>query len=339
MLKYIIYKILNFFFDLMPLRKPTQRELYLVSELKNTFRSFHESKKNNNSEPEINSTERNFLKNSLDPPSWSDNMDRLNYLVLNKNPRAFLMWDVIQMTMFVSFSLYIRPQLKYLQNKPDWKSRWKKVIRENAVGRPFPYILYPSSSGNLIHCAYGLAFFEEKAKTNFNDIGFIFEFGGGYGSLCRAVFNLRYKGKYVVFDLPPFSALQRYYLKSISLPVLSTNELENSSAGILCISDFDELTEIIALNNTKLHKLFISNWAISETPIDIRNQIAPLLKHFEYFLISFYGEKHQIDEFHGVDNRDYFDKFTEEFKNIAWDIWPIEYIPNNYYLIGSVIKR
>jgi hypothetical protein len=40
---------------------------------------------------------------------------------------------------------------------------------------------------------------------------FVIEFGGGYGSLCRLFFNQQFKGQYVLFDLPPFSALQHFF--------------------------------------------------------------------------------------------------------------------------------
>ena len=40
----------------------------------------------------------------------------------------------------------------------------------------------------------------------------IVEFGGGYGSMCRLVRKLGFKGRYVIFDLRPILALQKYYL-------------------------------------------------------------------------------------------------------------------------------
>ena len=49
--------------------------------------------------------------------------------------------------------------------------------------------------------------------------GVIVEFGGGYGSMCRLLHKLGFSGQYFIYDLPEFVALQRYFLKSIGMPV------------------------------------------------------------------------------------------------------------------------
>jgi hypothetical protein len=45
-----------------------------------------------------------------------------------------------------------------------------------------------------------------------HDADCIVEFGGGFGSMCRLIGALGFRGRYVIFDLPPVLALQRYYL-------------------------------------------------------------------------------------------------------------------------------
>jgi hypothetical protein len=45
------------------------------------------------------------------------------------------------------------------------------------------------------------------------DTDCIIEFGGGFGSMCRLVHALGFRGQHIIFDLPPVWALQRYYLR------------------------------------------------------------------------------------------------------------------------------
>ena len=64
-----------------------------------------------------------------------------------------------------------------------------------------------------------LALFEETTGSKIDTLELIFEFGGGYGSMCRLAHNLGFNQAYIIFDLQPFSALQNYYLSSLDLPV------------------------------------------------------------------------------------------------------------------------
>ena len=145
---------------------------------------------------------------------WNNNMNRLKNNVIKEDPREFLRWDVVRKTMFVGNAEYINVELKYLKSHREWDTRWKKAIFESPQGCPAPYYRYMKSSGNLIHHAYHLARFEDKTRLRINQLNCIFEFGGGYGSMCRLVHQLGFKGKYIIYDLPNFSHLQRYYLNN-----------------------------------------------------------------------------------------------------------------------------
>ena len=108
----------------------------------------------------------------------------------------------------------------------------------------------------MIHHAYHLAQFEEKTRTQVHEIDFVLEFGGGYGSMCRLFYNLGFRGRYVIFDLPSFSALQIYYLKTLDLPVQPINELK-SRTGIVCVSDNTVLKSILQILNVKINYLLL----------------------------------------------------------------------------------
>lgn len=194
----IITKLLLMVLD-KPLPPPTQKEKQLIEEIKSKFVS----------------SQRDASQANME---WGSNMNRLYELVMNDDIRSFLRWDVIMHTMFVSNNApYVRRELNYLKNLAYWDNRWSKAIVESTIGHPIPFVFYPKSSGNLIHHAYHLAQLEEKAQINVNEIDFVFEFGGGYGSMCRLFHNIGFTGDYVIFDLPPFSALQEYYLKASSI--------------------------------------------------------------------------------------------------------------------------
>jgi hypothetical protein len=58
--------------------------------------------------------------------------------------------------------------------------------------------------------------------------------------------------------------------------------------------------------------MFISNWALSETPLALRAQILSLVRDFDYFLVVYqpvFGE---------VDNERFFSEMQNDFHNIRW---------------------
>lgn len=261
--------------------------------------------------------------------AWSGFMNRLRELVLTENPREFLRWDVIAETMFVSFARFLPVELKYLKHRPNWNTRWRKAMKESSVGHPRSYFLYPASSGNLIHHAYHVAQFEEITKQRVDGLDFVFEFGGGYGSMCRLFHNLGFQGKYIIFDLPPFSALQRYFLKTLGLPVQSITEFARSKRGIVCVSDIQQLRALIADQIEGDRTMFVATWSISESPVSVRDMILPLTHAFRSYLISY---QYRFGE---VDNVAFFEDWKESVKNVTWHSWRIEHIPGNTYLMGQ----
>ena len=163
MFKSILTKGLDAVFD-RPLPPPSGDERTSLSELQRTFRNL----------PVLETT------NALPSESaWLCNMNRLRELVLKQDPRGFLRWNVVSGTMFVGNARYICKELSYLKRLPDWTTRWRPAIKESQVGHPIPFILFPASSGNLIHHAYHVARFEEATKLRIDNMDFVFEFGGG----------------------------------------------------------------------------------------------------------------------------------------------------------------
>lgn len=288
--------------------------MHLARELRSTFRSF----------PTF-STE-NALPSEA---SWYGNMNRLRWLVLEQDPRRFIRWDIIQETMFVWDVEYLHTEIDFLSSLPNWNQRWFAAIRESPIGAAPPSAFLPVSSGNLIHHAYHLAQFEEKTGLDISKMDFVLEFGGGYGSMCRLFHNLGYKGRYLIFDLPAFSALQRYYLRSLEITLRPPNTFKVAQSDVFLVSALDDLEGLIASGDIATgNAMFVGTWSISEAPIEFRQSILSLTKGFQAFLIAYQ------DRFGEVNNFEFFDRWSATRDDILWKRWGIDHIPGNNYLVG-----
>jgi hypothetical protein len=296
-------------------RPPTQREQKLIDELRSAFANIPHAVADSKSEA---------------ANCWAQFQESLRSLVLSRDPRGFLSWDVVSRSMFLAFSTYAVKELSYLKRRKDWDLRWKSVLRESPVGQPAPFLLYPRTSANLIHDAYNLCAFEEATGRVPERFHYILEFGGGYGSMCRLLFNLGFDGRYVIYDLPPFSSLQSYYLNSLGIPVLSGKSLARDEKGVALVSTEEDLLRS-AEPFKKQESLFIAAWSISETSIDVRRRFLSYAAECDAFLIAY---QRQFGE---VDNCGFFDKWQEETSaTIEWRKIPIRHIPgDHHYLFGT----
>lgn len=297
-----------------PLGPSTNRDDELVEELRSIFRQLPCSYPSGGTPSEV---------------AWINNMKRLRELVFSDNPRKFLRWDVISETMFVSNPRYISRELHFLKGLPDWKDRWREAIMESPVGHPIPYWKYPCTSGNMIHHAYHIAQFEQKTGMYINSMDLILEFGGGYGGMCRLLRNLGFEGQHIIFDLPPFSALQKFFLNSVGIRVGSADSFKISTDGVICISDLEQLKAILSNCNGRRDSMFIATWSISEVPVNVRKSVLPLTYQFKGFLIA-YQEK-----FGEVNNIEFFSDWKTVQGDVEWYNWEIEHLKHNAYLVGK----
>ena len=224
---------------------------------------------------------------------WATAMNRLRHLAVHADPRAFLRWDVIIERMAVRRSPITPIELASLQARPDWESRWRKAIRESDAGRPYRYPAWPESSEPLIQTAYALSQLEALAGRPVNEWDAVIEFGGGFGSLCRLVHQLGFRGRYVIFDLPPFTLLQRYFLRSAGI-------VRDGEERITLTSELSELERHVAALPPEAWSMFVACWSLSETPLALRERIRPLVERIGRYAVAYqerYGE---------VDNVEYF---------------------------------
>jgi hypothetical protein len=296
------------------LGRPSSRERGLISELREEFAALRPMQASGNSAAEA---------------EWVRHVNRLRQLVLTANPRRFLRWDVILETMFVHRAAYTAAELAFLQSRPSWPNQWRPAVEESPVGDPPRYPPYPASSGNLIHHAHHVARFEDSTGLRVQDMSAVVEFGGGYGSMCRLLLNLGFRGRYWIYDLPLFSALQRYYLGSLGFTVTEPESYTGTDYAVHCVSDRQRLPAHPSVE-TGRGRLFMATWSLSETPRDVREQLLPLVEDFDAFLIAYqfrFGE---------VDNVSFFREWTDKLKGRhAWYEEDIPGLAGHRYLFGK----
>lgn len=241
---------------------------------------------------------------------WERNIVSLSDNLLDGDFNKFLHWDVIRRTMFVGNNAFAGVELFYLVTH-NW-NLWRHAIKEDDLGAPTPFILRPSSSGNLIHHAHHLAKFMTTTKTDVRDYDTIFEFGGGYGSMARLFHNIGFGGEYVIYDLPIFSFLQECYLKTIG-----------KYGGVTCISDIADLPKDTG------RTLFIGTWSLSEVPVKFRDEVIAAVCPDSY-LITYQ------ESFDGIDNCAYFNSMSQRKSATEWHSIKIKQMADkHYYLFGG----
>ena len=256
---------------------------------------------------------------------WARHRARLRELVVHGDPRKFLRWDVVRATMVAGDTPYIAVELGHLRRQPDWHTRWRPAIRESALGRSRPFYLYPRSSGTLIHHAYHACRFEEATGVGLDHAELIVEFGGGYGAMSRLVHGLGFAGTYVIFDLPEFLALQRFYLRGLGIPVSP----RPTTRGVTTVSDVDSLAALVRDRNAR-GAVFIATWSLSEAPLPLRAAILATVEGFDAFLIAYQ------QRFADVANDEFFRAWRSRLPGeMTWQDISIDHLGKaSWYLFG-----
>jgi hypothetical protein len=266
----------------------------------------------------------------LEPPHRDDDSTTAGYwlekrLALRErlqrdDARRFMTFDEVRQTMFVDGPTYIRHELHSLRKGADWKTRWQRALPESHeifVPR-CPY--YPEASGSAIHHAYHLQRFESLSGLKVEQMGQVFEFGGGFGGMCRLFHAIGFRGSYHIYDLPEFSALQRYYLQ--------VNGIEfapgHSSPGVSLSTDHLRFAASPCTPD-----LFLANWSLSEVPIEFRATVVSKMQP-RAWLIGFQAN------FEEIDNLGFFTQWISARTRWKWRLERITHHPGeNYYLVGS----
>lgn len=185
---------------------------------------------------------------------WEDKQAALKERIKAGNLSNFLRWAEIGITMHVGNFPFVDYEYQQLVSAPD-AARWLAAIEESPIGQPHPYHNDFRTSGNLVHQAYHLLRWETVTGKKVQDLYSIYEIGAGYGAMCRLIHRLGFTGDYYIADLPELRIIQQYYLYSNDIHGVKWIPQEEIYEG-----DFD---------------LLLSTWALSEIPIEQRNDLLP----------------------------------------------------------------
>ena len=187
-------------------------------------------------------------------PQWSLREHQIRQMMRTGDLNKFLQWEPCRRAL-------VKPnadvEYDYLRSLPDWETRWQHAVEETDIGSTPRYSRYARSSGILLRHAALLAWFEEMTGKRVETFERVFEFGSGYGSMCRLMHRLGYTGRYVIYDLPALALLQQWYLG------------QNGVEEVVSVHDFDALPKLLYPDNA----LFIATWSLSEAPFAIRDEI------------------------------------------------------------------
>jgi hypothetical protein len=120
----------------------------------------------------------------------------------------------------------------------------------------------------------------------------IYEFGGGFGNLCRLAHNRGFRGRYIILDLTPFTLLQRYYLRSAG--VIGAGDDDR----IVLTSDVSVLERLLDGKAESERALFVAWWSLSETPLALRERIRPLAQRIGDYWIAYQERYGEVDNVH-----------------------------------------
>jgi hypothetical protein len=227
--------------------------------------------------------------------------NEITSLINDKKLINFLRNSFIQKMFFIHNRLFIKNELNEIRNDKKFFFLWKNLIKEDEVGDPIRYFLYPESSGNRIRQVYHLKKFCDFSNINIKTIKKVIEIGGGYGCMARIFFKISQKIKYVIFDTFEVNLLQYYYLKINKLKVA----IENKKSKINLIYSINKFNNCINYRNES-KTLLIANWSLSEMPLKLRNKIIKLIFKIPYIIISFQ------DKFENINNFKYFKKIKKK---------------------------
>lgn len=252
--------------------------------------------------------------------AWLENCIELRKQILWRDPRNFLQWGVVKRTMFHECK---QAELDFLKELPNWNSL-EAVLIEDPVGNPKRFSGMLTSSGNLIHHLYNVSQFLSVYPVSIQKMPQVVEFGGGYGSMARLFYKMGFSGRYVIFDVPEFAALQEYFLSSldVSVPVFRK---PTKDRGVVILTDIEDFKKQCALDQIDL---FIATWSISESPVELREIVLKAVENGRYWLIAYQKQ------FQDIDNVEYFKKHMSEGQ-YNWKSFEIVHLPGQYYAFRS----
>lgn len=273
-------------------------------------------------------------------PFWQERLNNLRNDFSGCIPYDFLNNKTIKFTMFVDYCEYNKIEYAYLKKHLSG-TELKRLLTEDDVGKPNTNVIADEkgivTSGNTIHHLYHIMRYLEELMEGFGNwekIGSIVEWGGGYGNMAKLFYRLNRFANYrffkenltyIMIDTALFSCIQWIYLSSIlgedKVKIITKpgDMLERRKINIVPLSAIADNKDFIWDID-----LFISTWAISESTERARQfLIDRKCFNANRFLIA-----------HQCQGKDFpeAEKITELINSDKYYHEEISFIPGNYYL-------
>jgi putative sugar O-methyltransferase len=250
---------------------------------------------------------------------WFSNLNLLLSYFKNRKAEEFLTWDIIVYTMFVWKGRFINTEYDELIKSN--RSLYSRLLVEDDFGKPIRYWKRMFTSANLIHHVYHVHTLLTKYNFELHNIQRITEFGGGYGSMCRVFRRFEYFGKYVIFDLPHFSEIQKFYLSNV---FLSNSELYTKTTFCSNVAQYPNFVQ-----GHRDKGLFLATWSLSETPASVRDLWKEEIFRHDFIFIAFQKC------FNEMNNYDYFTDLFSSQESHQFVIEEIQHLNGNFYLFAT----
>jgi hypothetical protein len=215
---------------------------------------------------------------------WTAHRTQLRMDLTHKDPRLFLRWPLIEGSMIPreEWIIHALPEIQSIG--------WLPFITEDALGAP-QWIPGTETSPNLLQKAYEIVHFQRATERRVADFA-VTEFGAGYGAMAKVLHRLGVRSLRL-YDLPEFSALQRYYLSLLNIQA-------------------ETISPPVALPHGGPGSMLIATWSLSETPLSLREEMRDAIMSYDAFLIGF---KEQLLD---IDNILYFKTLMKNMPGIRW---------------------
>jgi len=189
-------------------------------------------------------------------------------------------------------------------------ARWKKAMQHSLWGfdspkhKEFGNDLRVRLSGPMgpfitspwnLKCSHHYSVYERLTGNDISTFDRIVEWGGGSGDFAKFVFNMGFSGEYVIADLPGTSLVSKANISE-------DPSLYNVSWTTTPPPTSDKKT------------LFVSTWALSETPMDLRVEVMETVSPDNWLIIY---QRHIWD----YDNERFFSCWEGEREEIPWIKW------------------
>ena len=232
---------------------------------------------------------------------WTDYRTELRSNIAHKDPRLFLRWPVVEGPMVArkEWIIHALPEIQSIGLLP--------LLTEDALGGP-RWIPGTETSPNLLQKAYQIVRFQRATGRRVADFA-VTEFGAGYGAMAKVMHRFGVRSVRL-YDLPEYSALQRYYLSLLNIKV-------------------ETLSPPVPFPHGGTGSMLVATWSLSETPLSLRAEIQDAIMSYDAFLIAY------KEQFFETDNILYFKTLMRNMPGISWTQEQIYSLPGDHrYLFG-----